>query len=77
MMKTQLTNELLTFESDHIWISKNIEKLLDRYSEQWIAVKDRRVIASDFDIERLISKLRDPAYTCIEFITRESLEMVL
>jgi len=76
-MKSQLTNELLTFEADHVWVSENLEMLLKQYAEQWIAVKEGKVIASDSDLAGLLSKLSDPAYTCVEFITNEPLEMVL
>lgn len=76
-MNAQLTNLLLSFEADHLWVNKNLEKLLERYADQWIAVKNGQVIASDPELERLLSKLTDPAYTCVEFITREPLEMVL
>ena len=76
-MKNQLTDELLAFEADHVWISENLKTLLEQYAEQWIAVKDGKVIASDSDLTGLLSKLSDPAHTCIEFITCEPLEMVL
>ena len=76
-MNSQLTNQLLAFEADHIWVSENLETLLEQYVDQWIAVKDGRVTASDPDLAGLLSKLPDPAHTCVEFITREPLEMVL
>jgi len=76
-MNNQLTNELLAFEADHVWVSENLETLLKRYTDQWIAVKDGKVIASDPDLAGLLSKLSDPAHTCVEFITHEPLEMVL
>ncbi len=50
---------------------------LEQYADQWIAVKGGEVIASDPDLTGLLSKLPDPAHTCVEFITREPLEMVL
>jgi hypothetical protein len=75
-MKTQLTEELLIFEIDHTWISENLEMLLKQYPDQWIAVKNCRVIASEPELTDLLSKLPDPAHTCVEFITREPLEMV-
>ena len=34
-------------------------------------------MASGPDLAGLLSKLSDPAHTCVDFITRESLEMVL
>lgn len=76
-MREQLTKELLAFEADHTWVNENLEALLAQYADQWIAVKNGQVIASDSDLAGLLSKLPDPAYTCVEFITREPLEMVL
>lgn len=76
-MKKQLSNELLAFEADHIWVNENLKTLLEQYTEQWIAVKNGQVIASAPDLAGLLSKLPDPAHTCVEFITHELLEMVL
>jgi hypothetical protein len=76
-MKEQLTDELLAFEADHAWVNENLKTLLEQYADQWIAVKNGQVIASDPDLAGLLSKLSDPAHTCVEFITREPLEMVL
>jgi len=76
-MDEQLTNQLLAFEADHLWISKNLKVLLKKYANQWVAVKNGQVIASDPELTGLLPKLPDPAHTCVEFITREPLEMVL
>ena len=76
-MDEQLTHKLLAFEADHLWINKNLKTLLEQYAEQWIAVENGQVIASDPDLAVLLSKLSDPTHTCVEFITREPLEMVL
>jgi transcriptional regulator with XRE-family HTH domain len=70
-------DELLVFEGDHAWINENKKRLGEQYPEQWIGVKNCTVIASAPEFEALLSKLSDPAHTCVEFITRESLEMVL
>ena len=72
-----ITQELLTFESDHVWIDENMKTLLEHYDNQWIAVKNGNVIASAPDLDVLLSELSDPAHTCVEFITHEVLEMVL
>jgi len=76
-METRLSNGLITFEADHVWVSKNMGTLLEKYADQWIAVKNGQVIASDPDLTGLLNRLPDPAHTCVEFITREPLEMVL
>lgn len=76
-MNNQLTKLLLSFEADHVWVAENQETLLEQYTDQWIAVKNGQVLASDPDLAGLLSKLADPAHTCVKFITREPLEMVL
>jgi hypothetical protein len=76
-MGEKMTNELIAFEADHTWVSDNLEKLLVQYTDQWVAVKNGKVLASDPDLTGLLDKLSDPAHTCVEFITREPLEMVL
>lgn len=76
-MSSQVTPVLLSFEADHVWVRENLAALLERYADQWVAVRDRRVIASDIDLARLRSRLSDPVNTCVEFITREPMEMVL
>jgi hypothetical protein len=68
---------LRTFEADHAWIHDNLETLLAQYPDQWIGVKNGQVIASDLDLAGLRARLPDPAHTCVEFVTREPLEMVL
>lgn len=76
-MNEKLSKALAEFERDHLWISENLGTLLERYADQWVAVMNGRVIASDPDLTGLLSKLADPANTCVEFVTRELLEMVL
>ena len=73
----QLSNEILAFDADHQWVSENLAMLQQQYAEQWIAVKSGRVIASDPELSGLLSKLTDATHTCVQFITREPLEMVL
>lgn len=76
-MNAQLSDMLLSFEADHLWVNENLGTLLEQYVDQWIAVKNGQVVASGSDLTELLSKLPDPANTCVEFITREPLEMVL
>jgi len=76
-MSNQFNKQLRAFADDHTWVNDHLESLFDEYAEQWIAVKNRRVIASDPNLMSLLGKLADPAHTCIEFVTREPLEMIL
>ncbi len=76
-MSNQLSKELQAFAEEHKWLKAHLESLLDKYAEQWVAVKNQRVIANDVDLMLLREKLTNPAHTCVEFVTREPLEMLL
>jgi hypothetical protein len=76
-MSDQLTRRIKGFEEDHAWVGENWQRLLGEYCEQWVAVQHRQVIASDVNLDALLAKLADPAHTCIEYVTREPLEMIL
>lgn len=65
------------FAADHDWVGQSFDSLVEEYAEQWVAVSCGRVIASAPDLQGLLSQLSDPAHTCIEFITRQPLEVVL
>jgi len=76
-MSRQWSKEIKEYAEDHKWIRDHLEVLLGKYPEQWIAVKNQEVIASDVDLMLLREKLAEPAHTCVEFVTREPLEMLL
>jgi hypothetical protein len=76
-MQTMQQDELAQFQADHRWIEEHRTTLLGQYPDQWIAVKGRRVIAADADLDRLLGKLPDCARTCVEFLGHEPLEMIL
>jgi len=76
-MENQLIKELQTYQNDNIWLNDNFNKLVQKYPDQWVAIKNNTVIASDPVFSGLLSKLTDSAHTVVEFITREPLGMVL
>jgi hypothetical protein len=76
-MNESSSRELRQFTADHQWIEGNRETLLEQYADQWIAVKDGQVIASDPELSNLRSRLSDPARTSIEFLSREAVEMIV
>jgi hypothetical protein len=77
IMQTGLQNKLREFQTDHQWIEQNGNSLLGKYPDQWIAVKHQQVIANDSDLDRLLSKLSDPAHTSIAYVGNEPIEMIL
>lgn len=75
--RTETGRILEQFADDHVWIDRNYEILLQKYPEQWIAVEKGKVIANDPDIHALREKLANPAFTCVDFVTREPLEFII
>ena len=76
-MQTTPRDELAGFRADHLWIEQHRASLLDQYPNQWIAVRNRSVIAHDADLDGLLAQLPEPAHTCVEFLGLEPIEMVL
>jgi hypothetical protein len=76
-METSVTDDLRRLAADHLWIEANRDTLMSQYADQWIAVKDGQIIASNPDFSVLIAQLPDPPHTCVEFLGREPIEMIL
>jgi len=73
----RITQLIQAFEEDCLWIQENYQNLLSLYEDQWIAVLDKQVIASDRDFKKLISKVPENPRTRFEFITRKPFEAII
>lgn len=69
--------ELRAFEEDSDWIEEHYQELLAQYPEQWVAVQNKRVIASDPDVTALRAKVPDLAYTSRAFLTKHDGDVIL
>ena len=54
---------------DMDWIVRNYNKLRIEYPDKWIAVKDKKVVDSDNDLEPLLQRLKERHETAIGFAT--------
>ncbi len=54
---------------DMDWIVRNYNKLCSEYPDKWIAVKDKKVVDSDSDLEPLLQKLGEKHGTAVGFAT--------
>ena len=73
---------LKQFEKDSEWFHKNIDKLRKQgYSEQFVAIKNLKPIASDKNIDLVIRKLdkdgENPSFIFIEFVHPKGYTLVL
>lgn len=54
---------------DMNWIVSNYNKLRTEYPDKWIAVKNKKVVDSDTDLEPLLQRLREKNGTAVGFAT--------
>ena len=62
------------------WFTKNREKLLEEYSDQFVLISEQRVIAYSSDLDRLL-KMVSPEYRdkehLVKYLSKEGIELVL
>ncbi len=76
MSEQELVKEMGRFEEDSKWLHANVNSIREMgLSSQFVAVKSKKVIASDKDLNNLVKiigeKGENPAYLVIEFIYPE------
>jgi hypothetical protein len=80
MSKTDL--ECLTaLQHDHLYMQQNYEKLRKKYIDEFVAIRNKKIIAAHKDLDSLLRLLRskkiNPACTLIEFFPPKDLFLVL
>jgi len=62
---------------DSEWFEQNRPAIETQYAEQYVAVKDRKIIAADKDVDVLIERLTgqgiDPALVLVTFVATKDL----
>ncbi len=53
------------------WLSRNLERLCDQYSNKWIAIRDEKVIASSQTVSELIQETKGIECPFITFLPSE------
>jgi len=63
------------------WLTKHYEELRKRYKNRYVAIKDKKIVMDDSDIERLIKRLQQEHYNLqditIEFMPDDDFIMVI
>lgn len=59
MADTQLVQMLRSGQEDLEWFDSNLNALLNDFNNMFIAFRNKKVIESDQDLNRLMEKLKD------------------
>jgi hypothetical protein len=81
MEDKKVLDVLEKFDTDSAWLSEKLDELRKEYPNQYIIVKDCRVIDSDADLDRLLQRVKskgiDPALAPRCFISEKPLRYLL
>jgi hypothetical protein len=68
-MATILEEELKELDADTEWLHSNYNELINKYNEQFFAIRNRDIIVHDKDSDELIEKLREKGFQPGEVLT--------
>lgn len=68
-MRVTRESKVAAPNQDMDWIVRNYNKLRTEYPDKWIAVKDKKIVDSDTDLEPLLQRLKEKHGTAIGFAT--------
>jgi len=81
MDEREVFEVLERFDMDSKWVSEKLDELREKYPDQYIIVKDCKVIDSDTNLDKLLERVRskglDPALTPRYFISKKPLRYLL
>jgi len=80
LSKAEIIRSIQRRQRNAVWIDKSMRRLRKQFGDQYIAVKNRRVIDSDDDFEPLLGRLRklgDTDSVTIEYVTKEEVVWIL
>ena len=67
-----VADEIDQFREDYSYLNKSYSRLKRKYANEFVAIKNKRVIAHGSDLHEVIKKVSekkyDPALTVIDFI---------
>ncbi len=68
-MKVTRGSKVSAPNPDMNWIVSNYNRLRTEYPDKWIAVKEKKVVDSDLDLEPLLQRLKEKHGTAVGFAT--------
>lgn len=79
-MKQEL--QMLTeMGTDNEWLQENYNEIQEEHEKQFVAISEKKVIASDKNIDKVVEKVKkigkDPAFILIEFIPEKGVILIL
>jgi len=67
--------------TDNEWLQENYNEIQEEHEKQFVAISEKKVIASDKNIDKVVEKVKkigkDPAFILIEFIPEKGVILIL
>ena len=72
-MSQQIMQLLNEADSDLVWFKEHLEDLKESYDQEFVAIKNGRIVGSDKDVEKLLKELKkkkiDSKNVLIQFVS--------
>ncbi|HDN73696.1 MAG TPA: hypothetical protein ENG16_01560 [Archaeoglobus sp.] len=69
------------FESNGMWLNEHYDEIYRKYRNEFVAVKDRRIIAHNSSFEALLKELKamriDLREVLVEYISEKGYEIIM
>ena len=69
------------FESNGMWLNEHYDEIYRKYRNEFVAVKDRRIIAHNSNFEDLLKELKamriDLREVLVEYISEKGYEIIM
>jgi len=69
------------FESNGAWLNEHYNEIYEKYRNEFVAVKDRKIIAHNPDFEVLLEELKtmkmDLREVLVEYISEKGYEIIM
>jgi hypothetical protein len=84
--KEELVSRAKVFNADAIWLAENLDegrKLRRDYEDQYVAVHNEKVLDSDKDLRKLVSRLKrnyssdDIGHFCIQYVPKTKIDLII
>jgi len=81
LLSLMLKERLETLSEDSRWMLSRDSYLRKKYPDMFVAVREKRVVASSPDMDEIIKKLKeksiDPKSVVIDYVSKEPVKLLL
>ncbi|HLD19104.1 MAG TPA: DUF5678 domain-containing protein [Candidatus Nanoarchaeia archaeon] len=80
MASKKIANLMDEFSEDIQWFTKNYPEILKEHNNQYVAIKNKKIVAANSDFQKVMSELEamkiDSANTFVRFVSKVKMILI-